>query len=176
MPVSNVIEEASVRGDVETIMTRRRIFITDDDMARLRDLVRRGKMASRRDQDHLEELDRELDRAEVVATAKVLPDVVTMHSTVRVRDLDSGQRMEYTIVFPGDADIEKKRISIVAPIGTALIGYRAGDTIEWATPGGLRRLEIEEVLFQPEAAGDAAGRSRRRPSSGSVEAAGTRFA
>jgi len=144
-----------MRSDTNTIMTRRRIFITDDDMDRLRDLVRRGRMASRRDQDHLEELDRELDRAEVVATGEVLPDVVTMHSTVRVRDLDSGKRTEYTIVFPVDADIENKRISVLAPIGTALIGYRAGDMIEWATPGGTRRLQIEEVLFQPEAAATA---------------------
>jgi regulator of nucleoside diphosphate kinase len=110
-------------------------------------------MALRRDQDHLEELDRELDRAEVVAAEDVSPDVVTMHSTVQVRDLDNKTSTVYTIVFPVDADIDRKRISILAPIGTALIGCRAGDLIEWATPGGTRRLLIEGVLFQPEAAG-----------------------
>ena len=91
-------------------------------------------------------------RAEVIATRDLSPDVVTMHSTVRVRDLDSGTSVVYTLVFPVDADIEKKRISVLAPIGTALIGYRAGDVLEWATPGGTKRLHIQEVLFQPEAA------------------------
>jgi len=82
----------------------------------------------------------------------------------------------YTIVFPVDADIEKKRISVLAPVGTALIGYRAGDIIEWATPGGTRRLQIEKVLFQPEAAGGADARSRRRPPPEVVEVIGARFA
>jgi regulator of nucleoside diphosphate kinase len=134
-------------------MTRRQIFITEDDMTRLRDMVREGRIVSRRDQNHLEELDRELDRAEVVSSEDVSPDVVTMHSTARVRDLADGATSLYTVVFPMDADIESKRISILAPIGTALIGYRAGDVIELATPGGMRRLMIEEVLYQPEAAG-----------------------
>jgi regulator of nucleoside diphosphate kinase len=58
----------------------------------------------------------------------------------------------YTVVFPMEADIGTKRISVLAPIGTALIGYRAGDMIEWATPGRTRRLQVEAVLFQPEAA------------------------
>ena len=132
--------------------TRRQIFITDDDMARLKDLVLRGRLASRRDQAHLEELEEELDRAEVIAAEDVSPDVVTMHSTVRVRDLDSGRSVVYTLVFPGEADIDRQRISVLAPIGTALIGYRVGDLIEWPTPGRTRRLRIEDVLFQPEAA------------------------
>src|SRR5688572_15394684 len=98
-----------MQSDAKTMMTRRRIFITEDDMASLRELVRRGRMASRRDQDHLEELDRELDRAEVVSAEDVSPDVVTMHSTVQVRDLDNGTSVVYTIVFPVDADIDRKR-------------------------------------------------------------------
>jgi regulator of nucleoside diphosphate kinase len=141
-----------MRGDAKTLITGRRILITEDDMARLRELVRQGRVAARRDQDHLADLDQELDRAEVIATRDLSPDVVTMHSTVRVRDLDSGTSVVYTLVFPVDADIDKKRISVLAPIGTALIGYRAGDVFEWATPGGTKRLHIQEVLFQPEAA------------------------
>ena len=109
-------------------------------------------MAARRDQDHLAVLDRELDRAEVIAVGDLSPDVVTMHSTVRVRDLESGTTVVYTLVFPADADIENKRISVLAPIGTALIGDRAGDLLECATPGRTKQLYIEDVLFQPEAA------------------------
>lgn len=141
-----------MRRDAKTPITGRQILITEDDMARLRGLVRQGRVAARRDQAHLAILDQELDRAEVIATGDLSPDVVTMHSTVRVRDLDSGSSMVYTLAFPVDADIEKKRISVLAPIGTALIGYRAGDVLEWVTPGGTKRLHIEEVLFQPEAA------------------------
>lgn len=133
--------------------TRRHIFITEDDMARLRELVRQGRMASRKDQKHLAELDQELDLAEVIEAGDVTPDVVTMHSTVRVRDVDSGASRVYTLVFPVEADIDQERISVLAPIGTALLGYRSGDVFDWRTPGGTRRLQIEEVLFQPEAAG-----------------------
>jgi regulator of nucleoside diphosphate kinase len=145
-----------MRPETGTMIARRRILITDEDMARLRELVRHGRKTSRKDQNHFEELHAELDHAEVVASGAMPSDVVTMHSTVRVRDLDSGKRVVYTIAFPTDADIERNRISVLAPIGTALIGYRAGDIVEWVTPGGTRRLEIESVLFQPEAAGDAA--------------------
>lgn len=140
-----------------TLKGQRHIVITRDDMARLRELVRQGRKASRRDQRHLAELDRELDRAEITAPEDLSPDVVTMHSTVRVRDLDSGATVVYTLVFPVEADIEKQHILVLAPIGTALIGYRAGDGVEWLAPGGAKRLHIEEVLFQPEAsAGGAA--------------------
>jgi len=135
------------------VTTRRRILITEEDMARLKELVRQGRMAAHKDRDHLTELDQELERAEVIAAGDVMPEVVTMHSTVRVRDVDSGRRMVYTLVFPVEADIEQKRISVLAPIGTALLGYRTGDAFEWKTPGGTRRLRIEDVLFQPEAAG-----------------------
>ena len=143
-------------------MTRRRILITEDDMARLLDVVSRSRVALRRDQGHVEELQRELERAEVVAAGDVPPDVVTMHSTVQVRDVNARVSSVYTIVFPVEADAAARRISVLAPVGTALIGYRTGDVIEWPTPGGIRRLLIEAVLFQPEAAGD----ERRDPSTG----------
>ena len=146
-----------MRRDSTAIKGQRHIVITHDDMARLRELVRQGRSSSRRDQGHLLELDQELDRAEIIDAKELSPDIVTMHSTVRVLDVDTGARRVYTVVFPVEADIDKKRISVLAPIGTALIGYRAGDRVQWKTPGGTKHLEIEEVLFQPEAtAGGAA--------------------
>jgi regulator of nucleoside diphosphate kinase len=135
---------------------RRRIFITEQDMGRLTELVRQWRRAARRDRGHLAELDEQLAGAEVVGAADVSADVVTMDSTVRVRDLDRGTSAVYTIVSPVDADIENNRMSVLAPLGTALIGYRAGDLVEWTSPGGTKRLQIEEVLFQPEAAGAVA--------------------
>jgi len=146
-----------MRRESTTMKGQRHIVVTRDDMARLRELVRQGRKASRRDQDHLAELDQELDRAEIIGVEDLSPDVVTMHSMVRVLDVDTGARTVYTLVFPVEADIEKRRISVLAPIGTALIGYRAGDSVHWKTPGGTKHLQIESVLFQPEtAAGGAA--------------------
>ena len=144
------------------MLGRRGIVITQDDMARLTELVRQGRTeALRRDHDHLAELETELGRAEVVATEDAPADVVTVGSTVRVRDVDTGARLVYTVVFPHEADLSARRISVLAPVGTALIGYRAGDVIEWRTPGGIRRLQLEAVLFQPEAA--SFGRARGWP-------------
>lgn len=77
-----------------------------------------------------------------------------MNSMVRLKDLDSGEEMTYTLVFPDMADISSKKISILAPIGTALIGYKVGDSIEWEVPAGIRKLKVEEIVYQPEAAGD----------------------
>jgi regulator of nucleoside diphosphate kinase len=93
-----------------------------------------------------------LDRAEVVRPVDVPPDVVTMNSEVAVRDMDSNEEMIFAVVFPAHANVNRQKISILAPIGTAVLGYRVGDTIVWNVPGRRRRLRIERVLFQPEAA------------------------
>ena len=129
------------------------IQVTADDMARLRNVLQASRGSTHRDHAHAAELERVLDRADVVA--EIAPDVVTMHSMVRVRDLESGKTAVYTLVFPADADIAQRRISVLAPIGTALIGARAGDRIEWRTPGGRRSLQVEAVLYQPETAAAA---------------------
>ena len=107
-------------------------------------------MDSRVREDYLAALEGELSRARVVPAGKVPPDVVTMNSVVRLRDLDSDETEEYELVYPADADMTLNRISVLAPIGTAILGYRLGDVIEWPVPAGLRRLRVEEVLYQPE--------------------------
>jgi regulator of nucleoside diphosphate kinase len=135
-------------------MQERAIYITDFDMERLRKLLEGTKKWSQRDREYLEKLEEELDRAIVVSSKDVPGDVVTMNAQVRVRDLDSGVEKVFRLVFPADADYEQGKVSILAPIGTALIGYRAGDTVEWKVPAGVRRLKITAVLYQPEAAGD----------------------
>ena len=81
-------------------------------------------------------------------------DVVTMNSRVRLQDEASGQTLECNLVFPGEADASANRISIVAPLGTAILGYRVGDTVTWPLPGGDRQYKIVEIAYQPEAAGD----------------------
>ena len=107
-----------------------------------------------KNRDYLIKLEEELEWAQIVAPQEILGDVVTMNSQARVKDLDSNEEMVFTLVFPAEADYERGRLSVLAPIGTALLGYRAGDTVEWEVPGGVRRLKIEQVLYQPEAAGN----------------------
>jgi regulator of nucleoside diphosphate kinase len=77
-----------------------------------------------------------------------------MNSKARLRDLETNEEMIYTLVFPEDANVEEDKISVVAPIGTAMLGQRVGDEFEWEVPAGTVRLRVEELLYQPEAAGD----------------------
>jgi regulator of nucleoside diphosphate kinase len=129
-------------------MTDRQIVISEPNARVLRNLLR-TRNAAPHDQEHLQELRAELDRALVMESSQVSPTVVTLHAAVRVRDLESGQRQELTLVSPREADVSAGRISVLAPLGTALIGYRQGDIVERLMPGGLRRLLIEEVLQAP---------------------------
>jgi regulator of nucleoside diphosphate kinase len=135
-------------------MTKRSIHITDFDMERLRKLLEGTKHWNLKDRQYLEHLEEELDRAVLVPSKKIPANVVTMNTHMRVKDLDTDKEMSVQLVFPSEADFERGKISILAPIGTALIGYCAGDTVEWKVPSGVRRLQIEEITYQPEAAGD----------------------
>lgn len=99
----------------------------------------------------------ELDRAVVVAEEDLPPTVVTIGSRVLIRDVDTGHAGEYTLVFPGGANFQQGMISVLAPIGTALLGQRAGDVVDWAVPAGRKRFRIEEVLSQPMPAHAMAG-------------------
>lgn len=102
----------------------------------------------------LQPLHEELSRGARVPAEKVPSDVVTMRSQVRVRDVKTGQVDTYTVVYPHETDAEDGRISVLAPLGMALLGARVGATVEFNTPAGPRRVEIEKLLYQPEAAGD----------------------
>jgi regulator of nucleoside diphosphate kinase len=94
-----------------------------------------------------------LARCRVVDAGRVPGDVVTMHSRVSVRDLKSRETETYTLVFPDDADIDAGKLSVLAPLGAALLGASEGEVVEFAAPGGTRRLRVEKILYQPEAAG-----------------------
>jgi regulator of nucleoside diphosphate kinase len=135
-------------------MTKRDIYITAFDKQRLEELIAVADDFGSSGRKDLVSLAEELTRAKVVASEKVPPDVVTMNSKVVLRDLSTSETMSYILVFPKDANIDEGSISVLAPVGTAILGYRVGDEIEWRVPSGLRRLKIEEILYQPEAAGD----------------------
>lgn len=127
---------------------KRTIYITRADMTRLRNLIEAHKGS----RDDLTRLRTELDHARVVEQVDIPADVVTMNSRARLRDLDDEEEMTFTLVFPENASIEHDRISVLAPIGTAMLGQRQGDEFEWEVPAGRVRLKVVKVLYQPEAA------------------------
>lgn len=131
---------------------RDRIYITDTDSEKLRRLIAGRRAANAADQEYLDILEQELDRADVVEPEAIPHDVVTMNSEVRLKDLDSGTIQRYRLVFPNQFRCDYS-VSVLAPIGTAMLGYRVGDVIEWRVPKGIRRLKVLEVIYQPEAAG-----------------------
>ena len=130
------------------------IYVTELDYHRLSGLIERTRERNGIDRQYLNKLEAELDRAEIVDPKDISGDVITMRSKVRLKDLVSGESNTYSLVFPTEADFAEGKISVLAPIGTAILGYRSGDTIEWQVPSGLRSLKVEEILYQPESAGD----------------------
>lgn len=123
------------------------IYISADDYSKLRLLLTTTLHSN--GCSALQKLREELDRAFVIDAAAFPADVVTLESTVQYEDLGTGEIEEYTITFPDRADVEKKQVSILAPIGTALIGCRAGDLVNWSTPGGIRQLKVRRVIPRP---------------------------
>lgn len=100
------------------------------------------------------ELQAELTNANVVEPKDVPPTVVTMNSTVRFTMEASGKEFELTLVYPKDSDASGKTISVLSPVGSALLGLSQGDEIEWPRPGGgLIKVRVKEVVYQPERAG-----------------------
>lgn len=139
-------------------MTDKQIYLTESDFERISVGLRGNWLRDREDVGDLSRLRDELQRAIVVKSTEVPSDVVTMNSRVRLRDLDSGDAVVFSLVYPSSArrskdDVPEMTVSVLAPIGTAVLGYRVGDTIEWEVPAGARRLKVEDVLFQPEASG-----------------------
>lgn len=125
------------------------IIITDADVSGLASLV-----AGCPDHDPAARLlAEELDRAEIVPSSAVSPSVVTMRSRVVLRD-GAGASREVTLVYPAQADPDDGRISVLAPLGRALLGASVGDHVEVSTGRGARRWVVEEIRYQPEAAGD----------------------
>jgi len=137
-------------------MEHRDIYITEFDLYRLSELLEVGLSfrGNKKESQHLDGLKEGLDRAHVVQPKEIPSDVVTMNSRVRLREMSKEEEQLYTLVFPRDADAENGKVSILAPVGTAILGYRVGDIVEWKVPAGTRKLKIEEILYQPEAAGD----------------------
>jgi regulator of nucleoside diphosphate kinase len=121
------------------------IIVTDRDLERLLPIVARAPLAA--------SLEAELDRAVVVQQREVPPDVVTMNSQIVYEDCATGARRNVQLVYPRDADAARGRVSVMAPVGSALLGLRVGQLIAWRLPAGMRCMRVVELRYQPEAQG-----------------------
>jgi regulator of nucleoside diphosphate kinase len=133
---------------------RRAIYMTAFDYNRLQDMLSVAREFGYGNREDLRSLEAELARAVVVEVAELPPNVITMNSLVRLRDLDLDSTVDRTLVFPRETDLGAGRISVLAPLGTAMLGYREGDEFTVATNEGPRHFRVEMVLYQPEATGD----------------------
>ena len=136
----------------QNVLSTKEIVITAADFDRLTGLLDSPRFSSA--QAPLQSLLKELQRGTVVQPDTVPKEVVTMHSRVQVRDLKSREAETYTLVYPDQADISENMLSVLAPLGLALLGTRAGQTVTFDAPAGRRQLKVEKILYQPEACGD----------------------
>ena len=129
------------------------IYVTNQDKQRLEDLLMEVEASDPRKHGDLKALTEELHRAVIVDPKDVFNDVITMNSRAEMHDLESGESVAFTLVFPSEANIDEEKISVLAPIGAGMLGYRVGDEFEWNVPDGLRRMKVMKIDYQPEAAG-----------------------
>jgi regulator of nucleoside diphosphate kinase len=121
------------------------ILISTADQERLLRLLDSARLDLRISAESIAALESELSRADIVDPHELPADVITMGSTIWFLDLETDEVEQYTLVLPSEADVLRDRISVLAPIGTALLGYRMGDIVEWRVPSGKRRMEIVKV-------------------------------
>ncbi len=130
-------------------MSDSKIYVTEKDFMRLKNML------DAHDGDEFEDLEIELDRAAVLSDTEVPKDLITMNSNVRYLNVQDNKESTITLVYPQDANSSEGKISILAPLGSALIGLKVGQEINWMFPDGkTRTLKILEVIYQPEASGD----------------------
>jgi regulator of nucleoside diphosphate kinase len=130
------------------------ITITHEDRRRLGTMLQSAQALGIERQEYLYALEVDLERARGADPTEVPPDLATMNSTVELRDLETGEIETYTIVYPERADVALERISVLAPIGRAVLGSRVGDVVEVKVPSGWRHIRVEGIRYQPENAGD----------------------
>lgn len=144
-------------------MASRKIILTEADHERLESLLASEFAKVISPVEYIEDLRMELKGSQIMAPDRVPRNVVTMHSTVVLRDLESREKETYTLVYPELADIANGRLSVLAPVGTAILGQRVGDELKWRVPAGWRRFKVERVLFQPEREGLAEEETETAP-------------
>lgn len=131
-------------------MASRKIIVTREDYDRLVELLKDEILGATADPRAFRELASELQRATLVDSDSVPTNVVTMNSTVKLTDIKSKETETFTLVYPEDANIAEGRLSILAPIGIAILGYRVGSRVRWAVPAGMSNTQIDDLVYQPE--------------------------
>jgi len=134
--------------------SKKTLFITEYDCERLTEMLNFLEKDNFKDQDYTRKLKKEIEKAKMVSSDKVPRDIVTMNSRFVIEDLNTHEEFSYQIVFPSDIDLDAGKISVLSPIGTALLGYKVGDIIEWQVPKGNRTFKINKMLYQPESEGN----------------------
>ena len=133
-------------------MNKDTIYLTDKDYNRLLQVVQ-----AQRQKNGLfvvAALSQELKRAKVVSPTEIPADVITMNSRVRLKEMKSAAELDIDIVYPKDADVGKRKVSVLAPVGTAVLGCKVGDEVKWPVAQGMVTYKVQELIYQPEAAGD----------------------
>ena len=139
-------------NDPATIVAKHPIYITSRDKRLLEKMVAEADALRSAPRAELKALAKELRRAVVVDPRDVPGDVITMNSRAEMLDLGTGETVTFTLVFPSQANIDEEKISVLAPIGAGMLGYRVGDEFEWHVPDGVRRMRVTQIHYQPEAA------------------------
>jgi regulator of nucleoside diphosphate kinase len=132
-------------------MNKKRIIVNSRDFIKLKQVINESIVSGNV---NAKNLDAELSNALLLDPEKIPSDVVTMNTKVRFIDINESEEFVYTIVYPEDADLTHGKLSVLAPIGTALLGYREGSELVWNVPAGLKSFRIDKILYQPEANGD----------------------
>jgi len=134
-------------------MQTKNIYVTTLDYKRLMEYVNIKNGISETDKYNIKKLKMELERAKILKSEIIPDDVITMNSVVILTDLSSGKDTVWRLVYPEYADPYRGRISILAPLGTAMLGYKKGDVFEWDVPKGKAKYKVKEIKYQPEADG-----------------------
>ncbi|HMV13945.1 MAG TPA: nucleoside diphosphate kinase regulator [Chitinophagales bacterium] len=131
-----------------------RLIVNRLDYARIKKSISDARDFKSINKSESDKLMKELDSAEIVEPEAIPSNVVTMNSIVKLSFLNNDRQIQFQIVYPEQANMKENKISIFSPIATALIGYKVKDEIEWIVPAGLTKIRIDEIIYQPEAAGD----------------------
>ncbi len=127
------------------------IYITSTDREKIKETIDKIYESNQTPDKCVLKLEDELNRALLIDSKNIPQDIITMNSRVMLQ-LDS-EEVEVSLVYPEDADLAEMKLSIFSPIGTAILGYREGNIIDWEVPSGISKIHIKKVLYQPEAAG-----------------------
>lgn len=132
----------------------KKLIVNRLDYARIKKCINDAKQFKSISKAEADNLLRELESADIVEPQAIPSDVVTMNSIVKISFLNNKKQVQFQMVYPEQANFKENKISIFSPIATALIGYKVDDEIEWIVPSGLTKIRIDEIIYQPEAAGE----------------------